>query len=983
MEMIILIGFTVIIFGLFYFFTNLIYCKSSIIKLRGPNENCIKVILMLLMTFSSFIPPISFSDIIIDWNQIGLFNYIRAIIYVLGSIFLPGACLFKIFFRKSTLYERFNVEPFLLKITIYPLLSLTFLGGLTLIFDQLGLISKFYMPVLFLIIAILFILDILIQSLPNKNKYKLELAQIEFSKFTLFILFIAIGIIIISLGIHASVKYIIPFDSYDGISYANYVGRLGPSLSEKLYTYSIYWGYISYSLSVLSGIPAVNINAMLFPFLYLFVTSVYLFVKAILFNFREIYAILSTMIIITFSGAFYIYNFQFGSDYVSDLIFDGIFCFRFKSFAYFLFITSMAIFIASAKTPWKGLKFRNKEFLFIILGSWFLVQSYMSYFLPLIPALSLFVLYYLFSGNRKRNFHYFMIFMLLFILFFVFFDIISMFFFSFKTTSYLSLFFGLPKPILREVLFSNAIIIYSLLIGFLVFNLLIYKIYIKFFFKNPIIKLKFNPKFIFKLILLFFSILLVVEVFFIIYDSTPRSNFFSFYLDTIFLNIGFVGIFGFYFSYFCFKRNKQLFFILFSWTLFFIGLASVLIFKNFLNNPLASPQLLPEEEYYYMMYWFDRIWYYSIFPLSIFFSIGLITLVKKFKFKNNVSFKNKNLKKISYSFFISIIIFFSQSNTIRAGVFWSNIDYKLSNEEAQIIGWVSKNIPQGSDILIDSLNFEYQLYRLTFCTTSFISYEVSESLKIPEFNYWITSYEYDSVCYVKRLENDGEINYILIFSDQNNDSNVSILLNFNYTQEFGSIEFNIMSTEVTNTFFLNLSSPEGIDVISFSTESYAFHCYNRSSYEKIRDIESDIWYQCFIDFEGTGGGYKGLGKNSWRLTINGSEYGDYLFRNNISQIKKLKLSSSDYDSGWITYFDGFNFSWVPDFDTEKYVFYYPTIIENLNLKNIQYLIYSSKDTKFNREIEGKISVPNELIPYFYKQQLYEYGHFSIYYANEL
>jgi len=260
------------------------------------------------MTASIFFPPITFSKIIIDWNQIGFLNYFRAIIFLVGCAFLPGACIFKIISPNSTLHERFRIEPFFLKITIYPLLSFSFLGVSTLILETTGLIrviiGDFYTSVMFLMIIILFILNLLIQKHRGNNNFSLSLKEIKISRSTLLILFFALGIVIVALGVHLFAKYLLPFDSWRGISYAYLINHPDTTPTDKFYTYAIYWGYNSFGLSALSGIPAININVMLFPFLYLFATSTFLLMKALLFEFKECYAVLSTILAVTFSGLF-------------------------------------------------------------------------------------------------------------------------------------------------------------------------------------------------------------------------------------------------------------------------------------------------------------------------------------------------------------------------------------------------------------------------------------------------------------------------------------------------------------------------------------------------------------------------------------------------------------------------------------------------------------------------------------------------------
>lgn len=60
----------------------------------------------------------------------------------------------------------------------------------------------------------------------------------------------------------------IPGDTYRGIVYANFIGQNNKDLFFKYGLSKIYWGYVSFALSVLCGIFYVNVNAMLFPYLY-------------------------------------------------------------------------------------------------------------------------------------------------------------------------------------------------------------------------------------------------------------------------------------------------------------------------------------------------------------------------------------------------------------------------------------------------------------------------------------------------------------------------------------------------------------------------------------------------------------------------------------------------------------------------------------------------------------------------------------------
>jgi len=1005
-----LVGFAIVIIGIFYFFIDLNRGGASIktqFKFKFLDENSVKIILMCFMIITFFIQPISFSESIIDWKQIGFFNYLRAIIFIIGCLFLPGANIFKIIFPKSTLHERFNIEPFFIKITMYPLISLMFLGTSTLILDYIGLKRELFTYILFLIIIVLFISDLVIQKLKWKNNLKLKSTTINISKNSFLILFIALGIIIIALGLHTSSKYLIPGDMYRGINYAYIIGRSDLTPSYDLFNYSVYWGYTSFSLSILSGIPYININAMLFPFLYLFITSIYLFMKAVLHDLNESYAILSTILLVIFSGLFYIFNSPSRRG-TNQLILQGIFVFSFRSFAFFSLFILLALFIIIVKTfKRSGNKsiFKTEEFIIIILAALFLLQSYMIYFFPAIPAISLIIIYSLFSIRKTHLFKFFLIFFSFSIIFFIFFDIMSRFFYSWIPLGYLAVFLGAPLHIQVELVttinFLNTLLIYSILIVSFLFFIFIYKIYNKFFlrshkncfkFKSAIIKI-FKPKVLFILSLIIFYVLILLEINFIIFrEVIPQylyliynnfllgDNFFTYYVDLIFLNIGFIGILGIFLSYFCFKENRRIFFILFMWGLFIFGLASLLIFKNWLQYPNIPPQAIPSNGYYNMRYWFTRIWVYSIIPISIVASIGLIRLKQDLKSKRLMKHSNKNLRITRNLTSTSIIIFLSLSNTIFSGMYWYNYEWYVNDDEAQVIGWISQNIPYNSNILIDS----YQLRPLTDVAyyPGFPIYSLSEEIhnalrNFTELYYfggnyegWNISYIYDSNCSVEYLEELDGYESLLEFNDQNDNGNSNIDIYFNSSQQYGTIKYLIYSTSNSNRFWVNFTS-RSIDGPHLWNGYFTY--YNGTEYVKLYPYEENTWYQVTIDFEYTNGGYKGLNQYEWNLHINTTEYQNLKMFRNISQLGSIHFSTAMKDSNWEVFIENLYFSWAPEFNIEDIIFNVPIIIEYLKSKNLHYFVL------FNHNI---IQYQNFLTT-LYRRKLYEYGRLAIYCTDDL
>jgi len=490
------------------------------------------------------------------------------------------------------------------------------------------------------------------------------------------------------------------------------------------------------------------------------------------------------------------------------------------------------------------------------------------------------------------------------------------------------------------------------------------------------LKNKMKSKVIFKYTLFLFSILLAIEIIFNILINI-KVNFFLYYLDLFFVNMGFIGILGIYLSYFIFKKNRQLFYFLFLWGVFLYGLASIFIFKSWFQYPNYSPFEIPDDAYFHMTYWFDRIWHYSIIPISIFSSIGMITIIKNLKSKKSLKIRNKYLRLTPNLISISIIIFLSLSNTIITGMYWNNrdnqFDYYIKDEDAQVIGWTSENIPSNSNILVDRLQLKPRLDHITYSTTYYTWLEISEALD--NYTGWKTSYGFDPNCNVTILEELGDHKNVLAINDQSLNGYAFSQIKFNSSQKNGFIEFFIRISDKSKPFWIDIFSYEGNYGILFCIINEAFHFYNGTNYQKILDIESDIWYQCKIAFECSDENYLGLDQYHWKTIINGIEYGDFVFWNNISEIGMIRLSSHTTSFDYTIFFNAFNLSWARDmdnFEEEIINIYTMIIIDHLKSKNIQYYIISKDSEDYYKN--------KELIKFF-KEKLFEYKNLAIYYAN--
>lgn len=716
-SFILLFGFAIILIGIFYFFLKINSPNSIIVRVKILDENSIKAILMILMAISIFIPPVSFSNVIIAWNQINILNYIRGFIFLIGSLIIPGSCIFNLILGRSSIHERLNVEAFLVKITIYPIISLIFLGSLTLLLDFLGFTSFSILLFLFFSFIFLFLLNNFRQKNNRiRNILYIKTSKISVSKYTFLILIIGLGIIVIASSFILSKPYLLAGDRWRGIYAAPLIGLSDPGPFEKLLIngksqYYTYWGYIVFSLSKLCGIPYINTNVLLYPLLYISITSIYLFMKAILNRLNEIFSVLSAIfVVLLFNPTMLMIEFTFHS---------------FAFLSLFLSLTLFFIVIKSDNLNNKA-KINTENKILLIFSSLFLIQSLISYFLPALIGILLILLFSLFSTNIKHYLRYIMFFYFSIAIIFISFDLLCFNFFSYKFLNFIMEFLGINQTIsflYQRFLYSFLFYIFLISAGISLvlindssnhLSIIIKKMKKK---VDNIISKKSFINYFFVFIFVFFSLCLLLANL----DSTfidrlilrgkgelnPQEPFLIFYLGTLFGYIGLIGIFGIYLSFFCFKENKKIFIFLFSWIVLTIGLASFLIFLRWMQYPTSLVSDIPEDYSSKLIYWFTRNWYYSIIPFSIFASIGLIKLIQNVKSPSSFSrkshgwFKLKTYIKIKSIAFIPILllVFFSLSSPITQLQYWDNY-FSVSDEHAQIIGWTTENVPIDSKILI-------------------------------------------------------------------------------------------------------------------------------------------------------------------------------------------------------------------------------------------------------------------------------------------
>jgi len=411
------------------------------------------------------------------------------------------------------------------------------------------------------------------------------------------------------------------------------------------------------------------------------------------------------------------------------------------------------------------------------------------------------------------------------------------------------------------------------------------------------------------------------------------------------------------------------------WFLFLYITASLIIFIKWLNYPITSPYEIPYDEFLSMNYWYNRIWYYSIIPLSIFASIGLIKLRESF----NRCYLIKNIKKkiilIINSLTTGLLIFLVLSNTIITALYYYNIDWKIKDDEAQAIGWISMNIPHNSQILIDRNSLFYHLDDIALCKTSFIDNEIYEALKNYEER---LKFSFKNIRVTKELY---EHNKVVVFNNSRNELYSNLIIT-KIEQEFGFLEFFIRTNNGSRSFWM-YGSDEGEVIFDFSLNAESFCIYNGTDYQKIITLENNKWYLYKLYFECTINNNFGLKQYFWKINVNGTEYGEFNFNNNLSKVSSLSFYTDGLDFEYQVFISNLNFSWIPDFNVLEHIFDKLNVIrEYLKSNYFQYYLYSRYDTYYKKRAENYIEIEGLLLPFFYNKTLFEYGNLVLFCTNE-
>jgi hypothetical protein len=663
------------------------------------SEPILKFFLLILFVISSIIPYSRVNQTIEIWSELPFLSLFKGIITIFAIIYLPGACIHNIFFPKNEIPRMLKIKNFYYKITIYPLLSLSFIGIVVLLADRLNFSSNFIGLLLFVSIILFFLADLILEKRRNVA-INYSIKRISISKFLILNVIFCLGIVLIAFGVIFNQNYLPLDDSWVGYSPAVFIGDTSiNTISDRIYyrDYPIFWGYIASGLNIMSGLPLINLGTLLFPLCYIFFISVFLLNKAILRNFRDLYSVLSTFFFVIFSG------FLIGDIPPPKMIMECQYYFIYKSFSYYLFFTATAIFIVLINN-YRSTKNRNKM-RYLVLSSFLITLSGITYIIPII-IFFLFNLVYIIHSQYSSGYQRYKIFSNLIIysiFFFIIFDILMDF--LLVKIFFIRLFYFIPNEVTEIFLYKTISITISYSFLIIAAPILHSKRFYKIIKKTFKIKLRIrNSKWLRilkntrRIILITFILLLSITFTLSIFQvDFPDIPLFLSVLSKNMYNLGIIGLIGFYFSPLWYHEKLKLFKILFFWIIVSFFLANILYFRLFISDFFSLIKSIPDDSLFFANYWFNRIWFYSIIPMSLISSIGLIEYFQNLKGKKKYS--NNRIQFIKCFFFV-IIILFSYSGLVQFSTYVADRNYKMTKDEIKTIGWISENIPYNSNILI-------------------------------------------------------------------------------------------------------------------------------------------------------------------------------------------------------------------------------------------------------------------------------------------
>lgn len=192
-------------------------------------------------------------------------------------------------------------------------------------------------------------------------------------------------------------------------------------------------------------------------------------------------------------------------------------------------------------------------------------------------------------------------------------------------------------------------------------------------------------------------------------------------------------------------------------------------------------------------------------------------------------------------------------------------------------------------------------------------------------------------CTVQVISDLGDHNKVVELFD-NGAGSASITNTFSASQESGTIDLWIRTTDSTKNSYINLDSSTPTNAIQLAIRSGTFKYWNGVGYTDTGiACANNIWYHFRIDFECGAGLYLGLPADYMNWIINDcTTYGNRIaFHTAVANLSRIQIFTESATSPQYTYVDAVGYSWDSDYDIGWNKNAYD-LIEETNINNWNY-----------------------------------------------
>ena len=280
--------------------------------------------------------------------------------------------------------------------------------------------------------------------------------------------------------------------------------------------------------------------------------------------------------------------------------------------------------------------------------------------------------------------------------------------------------------------------------------------------------------------------------------------------------------------------------------------------------------------------------------------------------KKMKKFNYKNIKKSTIISTLLLILYFS-TITLNFCTLQSIISQKNNSfeENANLIKKPQLSAQEINIITPENKTYTDPMndyYPATYCF---------ESDVVGSFPSYFDDYSLGSCKVEVTAERNGHKR--VLWFDDNAYSERADVFNYFNNQTHGTVEYWVLSNDVTDRFYADLNNiDEGIAMrLSLRDDSWRDFSNNIIQKAVGGNMDTPInnqWYHVRIDFECTTGGYMGLGENEWKVWSDGIESVAMALDNNVPNVNSFHWGTSTASTSYDCYIDAIGYSWDPNYN---------------------------------------------------------------------